>query len=75
MAGERTHGYAAPALINQELQIQQGAAAPGKPGKHILPARLLLVCSRRLEESSAYGEGGGGQLPTYSNGQTGHAHA
>lgn len=44
-----TNSNTATALINQELQIQQGATSPGEAGQHCLPPRLLLVCPRMSE--------------------------
>lgn len=50
-----TNSNTAATLVNQKLQVQQGAASPRKPGKHVLPAGLLLVCQKEVSTKSLSG--------------------
>ena len=41
-----TNSDTAATFVDQKLQIEEGAAAPGEPGEHRIPTGLLLVYYR-----------------------------
>jgi hypothetical protein len=69
----KTNSNTTAILVDQEFQVQQGTAAPGKSSQNVLPTSLLLVyiptSIRSRHFSSAVIN------VSYSSGQTEHAHA